>query len=85
MRSFFEDGENALLVPPEDVDAIATALLGVGSDSALRERLATNAYELAKSNTNHQTKLRRCEWIKSVIERNSSLGTIRDRIRAMRI
>lgn len=85
VRSFFKDGENALLVPPEDVDAIATALLRIGSDSALRERLATNAYELAKSNTNRQTKLRRCEWIKSVIERNSSLGTIRDRIRAMRI
>jgi glycosyltransferase involved in cell wall biosynthesis len=35
------DGETGVLVPPEDVDALAAALVSVLSDRALAERLGT--------------------------------------------
>ncbi len=38
--------ESALLVPPEDVDALAEAITRLRDDPALRERLAERAYEL---------------------------------------
>ena len=37
---FANDGENALLVPPDDEDALAAALTRLASDDALCERLA---------------------------------------------
>ena len=35
------DGENGLLVPPEDPAALASALLKLAADAPLRDRLAT--------------------------------------------
>ncbi len=38
------DGENGILCTPGDVDALAQALTGLSSDTALRERLVTKGY-----------------------------------------
>lgn len=43
------DGDNALLVPPEDVMAFATAIARTANDAALRARLAIGALALAKA------------------------------------
>ena len=37
------DGETALLVPPDDPDALAASLSRLQSDSRLRQKLVTNA------------------------------------------
>ena len=38
-----QDGENAVVIPPSDPDALAAAIEKLRNDSALRERLAANA------------------------------------------
>ncbi len=45
-REALVDGETALLVDPEDPDALATALLRVGKEPGLRERLGANVAAL---------------------------------------
>ena len=45
------DGENALLVPPNDADALAEGIRRVMADSALRTRLERGAAELAQQFT----------------------------------
>lgn len=40
------DGQSALLVPPSDADALARAIEQLRDDSALRERLASAAYDI---------------------------------------
>jgi GT2 family glycosyltransferase len=47
-EEYAEDGVNALLVPPGDVDALSAALLRVFDDDALREALAARAIETAR-------------------------------------
>lgn len=42
-----DDGEAALLVPPNDVDALVAAVLRMAEDDRLRERLRTRGLELA--------------------------------------
>ena len=42
------EGENGLLVPPEEPEALATAIGRLLSDEALRQRLGANARERAK-------------------------------------
>ena len=43
VREVLEDGVSALLVPPADADALAAALVRLGSDAALRARLGAAA------------------------------------------
>jgi rhamnosyl/mannosyltransferase len=43
-----EDGRTGILVPPDDADALADALLRVLSDGALAERLGSAAREAVK-------------------------------------
>ena len=49
IREAVTDGEDALLVPKGDVDALAAALARVDADPALRERLGTAALARAAS------------------------------------
>ena len=42
------DGENALLVPPDDAAALAAVIAQAGDDLALRERLAAGAWALGQ-------------------------------------
>lgn len=46
-REFLRDGENALLVPPGDPEALASALRRLVEDVGLAERLARTAYDEA--------------------------------------
>lgn len=48
---FLRDGENALLVPPGDVEATAAALRKVAGDASLRRTLAANARTTAAAYT----------------------------------
>ena len=43
-REFLKDGENALLVPPGDVAALASAIERLLEDRPLAERIAATAY-----------------------------------------
>lgn len=45
-RELLTNGENALLVDPQDADALAGALLRLTEDAALRERLARSVREM---------------------------------------
>jgi glycosyltransferase involved in cell wall biosynthesis len=45
-----ENNESALLVPPNDPDALATAIVRVLTDNELRQRLTTNASMLVATN-----------------------------------
>ncbi|HYL80469.1 MAG TPA: glycosyltransferase family 4 protein [Candidatus Acidoferrum sp.] len=51
LREILQDGENALLVPPEDPPAMAAAIQRLQSDQALAERLAARAAEDVRSYT----------------------------------
>jgi glycosyltransferase involved in cell wall biosynthesis len=48
---FLKDGESALLVPPNDPQAIGNAILRLREDQQLRDRLVTNGLRLAAENT----------------------------------
>ena len=48
---YLRDGENALLVPPGDVEACAAALLRLADDASLRRTLAANARTTAAAYT----------------------------------
>jgi glycosyltransferase involved in cell wall biosynthesis len=47
LREVLTDGENAVLVPPGDPDALAAAITRVLADAALRERLGRAAFDAA--------------------------------------
>lgn len=49
--SFLSDGETALLVPPGDVTALASAIERIVKDGDLRRRLSRNGRALMKDNT----------------------------------
>jgi glycosyltransferase involved in cell wall biosynthesis len=59
------DGDSGLLVPPSDVDALATAIIRLRDDPALCERLANKAYELVMS---HYTWEARAKHILAQVE-----------------
>ena len=48
LADMLADGETALLVPPDDPDALAAALSRLQSDSRLRQRLVANALALVR-------------------------------------
>ena len=48
LADMLADGETALLVPPDDPDALAAALSRLQSDSRLRQKLVTNALALVR-------------------------------------
>ena len=50
-REFMTDGSNALLADPADPDDIASAVLRVLADGALRERIAANGVRTAQAYT----------------------------------
>jgi glycosyltransferase involved in cell wall biosynthesis len=50
-RDLVENGRNGLLVPPEDVPALAEAIARVATDEALRRRLGAAALETARAYT----------------------------------
>ena len=45
------DGEAALLVPPNDADALAAAVSSLDTDRSLRERIAAAGLERARTST----------------------------------
>ena len=51
VREALNDGEAALLVPPDDLVALVEALLRLADDGGLRTRLAGRGIELARSRT----------------------------------
>ncbi len=51
VREALDDGAAALLVPPEDLDALIDAILRLADDPALRTRLIQQGIELARSRT----------------------------------
>jgi glycosyltransferase involved in cell wall biosynthesis len=59
------DQESALLVPPEDVDALAEAIRQLRDDAALRVRLADRAYEVVMA---RYTWRARAEAIRQFVE-----------------
>ena len=44
---YLRDGENCLVVPAEDPDALARAVARLSSDAALRDRLRARGFETA--------------------------------------
>lgn len=51
LMSILSDEKNALLVPPDDADALARAIERLLDDTALAERLSANGYELVAQQT----------------------------------
>ena len=49
--SFFQNGEHALLVPPQDATAVADAIRRLVDSNELRENLVTSAYALASESS----------------------------------
>ncbi len=49
LADMLTDGETALLVPPDDPDALAAALSRLKSDARLRKKLAENAAPLVQA------------------------------------
>ncbi|AKH42842.1 glycosyltransferase involved in cell wall biosynthesis [Altererythrobacter atlanticus] len=62
------DGETGLLVPPEDVDALAAALLKMTGDDAFRDRLANAAPEVAQTFSNDRVANAWSEVLGSVLK-----------------
>lgn len=60
------DGENALVVPPRDADAIARAVLRLVDDTALRDRLAAAGLAAARRFTWEKTAARYREFMASL-------------------
>ena len=52
LADMLADGETALLVPPDDPDALAAALSRLQSDTRLRQKLVTNARALVRERYN---------------------------------
>jgi glycosyltransferase involved in cell wall biosynthesis len=56
--AFLKDGDTALLVPPADVKALASAIKRIMDDSDLRESLRHNGRALMKDNTLEENRTR---------------------------
>lgn len=58
-----QNGFNGLLVPPKDVDALAAALSGLGSDAEQRARFAATNRKLARERFSWSTMARKYEAV----------------------
>lgn len=61
IRDILEDGENGLLVPPGDPDALAKAIERLLADDGLRERLAAAGERTAREGFTVETSTRRLQ------------------------
>ncbi len=64
------DGQNGLLVPPGDSDALATAASMLESDEYLRNRLAKSARDTIKKDFSLQSELEGYEALYGAVQRN---------------
>ncbi len=63
VAEILKDGESALLVPPEDPEALAAALHRLKNDKELRERLGRQAQEIAEKKHTWKARLKTVEAI----------------------
>ena len=63
----FRDGENLLMVPPWDVEALANGVTRLASDAALRARLETGARTLAEAFTWERIAARTAEFFRELM------------------
>ena len=63
VREIVEPGATAVLVPPGDAEALATALLALHDDPARRERIGESGAEAARANFDMRNTTRRIEAI----------------------
>lgn len=63
ISELFVDGENGLLVPPDDATALATALERMIRDPALRQRLGDAAEHRVRHEFDHRASIRQLETL----------------------
>ncbi len=68
------DGENVLLVPPDDPDALAAVVARLAADSALQQRLGDGASELSRHFAWDRIAARTADLFARLRERRGSLG-----------
>lgn len=82
VREVIDGGEQLMLAPPKDVDALAKSLLTLLSDAELRQRLAASARQLAEKEFSLDRHVARMEEVfQNVVQRQRS--AFKDRLPAV--